>query len=187
MTPWRLFHLIKDIIKFGVKCYIYSLRKPWRDMGIFKKKPYVNRYIELCNPFSRFSNSFPRISNSFPRIGQLILSDCNSFPRIRQSVLSICNSFPRIGQLVLSDCNSFPRIRQCVIRGNELLIRYNYLLMAFFENLHVPSGLSYIALFSTLKTFGNLSLLICLIGFWTLHSLTIIFFYIFVYVRVNCE
>ena len=76
----------------------------------FSKKPYVNRYIGLCNPFSRISNSFPRISNSFPRIGLLVLSDCNSFPRIRQSVLSNCNSFDRIRQSVLSDCNSFPRI-----------------------------------------------------------------------------
>ena len=64
-----------------------------------KKIAKVNRYIQLCNPFSRILNSN----------NQLILSDCNSFPRIRQSVLPNCNSFPRFQQSVISDCNSFPR------------------------------------------------------------------------------
>ena len=72
------------------------------------KKTQLNRYIELCNPFSRIINSFPWIDNSFPRIRQSILSGCNFFHRFRQSVLSICNSFSRIWQSVLSDCNSFP-------------------------------------------------------------------------------
>ena len=108
-----------QLLAYGIQNGLPTLaqyRKPWRDMGIFKKKPLVNRHIELCNPFSRISNSFPRISNSFPRIGQLVLSDCNSFPRIKQSVLSDCNSFPRIKQWGLqfvpsnwsirfSDCN----------------------------------------------------------------------------------
>ena len=55
-----------------------SPERTWR----FSKKLSVNRYIELCNPFSRFGNSFPRIGNPFPRIIQFLLSDCKLFPRI---------------------------------------------------------------------------------------------------------
>ena len=31
--------------------------KALKGHGDFQKKPYINRYIELCNPFSRISNS----------------------------------------------------------------------------------------------------------------------------------
>ena len=87
----------------------------------FLKKSYVNRYIELCNPFSRISNSFPRISNSFPRIGQLVLSKCNSFPRIGQLVLSDCNSLPPIRNVWFDRGNGLKLERtDCLIRGNEL-------------------------------------------------------------------
>ena len=106
-----------------------------------KKKPEVNRYIELCIPISRISNSFLRISNSFPRIGQLVLSDCNTFPRIRQSVPSNwviqfegtnCNSRERVvqfeGRNYLSLGTNYSSVgTDCLIRGNELtrLIREN--------------------------------------------------------------
>ena len=43
----------------------------------------VNRYIGLCNPFSRIENPFLRIINSFPRNRQLFLSDCNAFDRFQ--------------------------------------------------------------------------------------------------------
>ena len=82
------------------------------------KKPQVNRYIELCNPFSR-------ISNSFPRNGQLVLSDCNSFPRIRQS-----NSREFI--VSFEGTNSNPREPVVHFEGTNCTNRYNDLLMAVF-------------------------------------------------------
>ena len=67
------------------------LRKPWRDMWIFKKITKVNRYIELCSQFSR-------IINYFPLIRQCVLSDCNSRERIaiRENVLSKSRERERI-------------------------------------------------------------------------------------------
>ena len=79
--------------------YTWIITKPTKALkghGDFQKKSEVNRYNELCNPFSRISNSCPRINNSFPRIGQLVPSDCNSFPRIRQLVFSNCNPRERV-------------------------------------------------------------------------------------------
>ena len=68
--------------------------------GNFQKKPLVNRYIELCNPFSR-------ISNSFPRIRQLSLP---SNYTIRSLGLHFVPSNWTIRSLGL----------KCVIRGNDL-------------------------------------------------------------------
>ena len=101
MLLWELCHL-RHHIKSNYY-FIYSTTKALKGHGDFQKKPLVNRYIELCNPFSR-------ISNSFPRIGHLVLSDCNSFPRIRQFVLSNCNPFPRIAIRSLGLDNPFSRI-----------------------------------------------------------------------------
>ena len=126
--------------------------------------------VKLSNSFPRIGQHVLSNCNSFPRIRQSVLSNCNSFPRIGQIVLSDCNSFPRIGQLVISDCNSFPRIRQSVLSNwvvqfegtncsprervvqsvgtnyssvrTDCTIRYNDLLITFFENPTVPSGLS---------------------------------------------
>ena len=91
---------------------LHESTKALKGHGNFQKRSKVNRYIELCNPFSWISNSFPWISNSFPGIKHSVLSNCNSFPRIGQLVLSDCNSFPRIRHSVLSNCNSGGRVVQ---------------------------------------------------------------------------
>ena len=120
----------------------------------------------MWNLFSQISNSFPRIGKLFSRIRQSVLSDCNLFPQIWEFVLSDCKSFPHITQFNLREQN-------CLNRGNKLQTREQemcYLreginnpweqilnpkewiaqfditiyLCYFFENLHVPSVLSYI-------------------------------------------
>ena len=114
----------------------YCLRKPWKKgHGDFQKKPKVNCYIELCNPFSWISSLFPWISNSFPRIRQLVLSDCNSFTQTGQ--LNSRELIALIGQLNLREwsvliegmyCNRRERVvqfKRTTNLGNELLIREN--------------------------------------------------------------
>ena len=52
-------YVFKDIAQIRI---IHILRKPRRDMGISKMKAKANRYIELCNPFSRIGNLCSQIS-----------------------------------------------------------------------------------------------------------------------------
>ena len=144
----------------------------------FSKKPLVNRYIELCNPFSRISNLFPLI-RSTPSLGlqfvplnytirslglqyvplKWTIRSLGLKCEIRGNDLQLENTDCLIrGNELLSERTSCP-IRgnelqsertSCPIRGNELLIRENGLhnslypfTYGFFENPHVPSGLSY--------------------------------------------
>ena len=116
--------------------------------------PWIGQLIlSDCNLFPWIRQSVLLNCNSFPQIGQLFLSDCNLFEldnSIRENRLS--NS-REIQEKELS--NSRERI---LIRENELsnfeetnylsmrtdcTIQYNNLLIAIFENPHVPSWLSY--------------------------------------------
>ena len=78
MLPWLLIISEVENRNQPTTLHIFDWKptKALKGRRDFQKKPEVNRYNELCNPFSR-------ISNSFPRIGQLVLSNWNSFFRIR--------------------------------------------------------------------------------------------------------
>lgn len=79
--------------------YILLIRKPRRDMWIFKRIAKVNRYVELFNLIIR-----------------------------SHGLLNRGNELP-------TRWNELP--------VHENWFRYDDLLMTFFDNVHVPSGLSY--------------------------------------------
>ena len=99
--------------------------------GDFQKKPLVNRYIELCNPFSRIAIRSLELDNPFSRIAirslglqcvirgndlQLERTDC---PIRRNELQSDRTDCPIRGNECQSERTS------CPIRGNNLLIREN--------------------------------------------------------------
>ena len=132
---------------------------------------------DYSNSFPRISNSFPRQSvlsncNLFPRIGQVVLSDCNSFPRIRQSVVSspfnsiwengLSNSRERIAIRENEFSNSRERIairenglsdsRERITNPWEGIAQFDItIFLCFFFNSHVPSGLSYKCIHTSLS------------------------------------
>ena len=51
------FNLANNFLTMNARAFIFHMyESPEGTWEFFFKKPYVNRYIELCNPFSRISN-----------------------------------------------------------------------------------------------------------------------------------
>ena len=122
---------------------------------------------------------FLRINDSFPCFAQFVLSDSNLFPWFKQFFLSDCNSFSRIAvcnpieQIVLINkrivlfvwieginCNLIERITypwKRIPNTRQWIAQFViaiYLRFFFFENLHVPPGISYISPLSLSLSFS---------------------------------
>ena len=130
----------------------------------FQKIAKVNRYIELRNPFPRIENPFSRIAirslnfnkNPLSQIAILSLDfntkqfeGTNFSQRVRCVYFkgTYINARERMVLFEGTNCNPREQIVK-IERTNyqfvrtDCTIRYNDLVMAFFENVHVPSGLS---------------------------------------------
>ena len=131
LNDWSLYCIfnckISVFIHWISSCY-YSLRKPWRNKGIYKKS-WVNRcairfHGIVIRSHGLIKHSLAIVTRSHvlvirshwqlvSSLGLVIHSHGNSFPR---AWLKLDNSFPQIIQSVLSDWDMFSQVEICSLR-----------------------------------------------------------------------